>query len=435
MSETASTAAEAPPASQPSATSPRLQISALMLSVAILVIGNGLQGTLVGVRAGLEGMSQEVIGLVMSAYFLGFAIGSVLSPRLINRVGHIRTFAALASITSAVALAFIIVITPAAWIVLRMLHGACYAGLVIVAESWLNAATDRNRRGRVLAIYNIVLMAAWISSQPLLTVAAPSGFLLFCVVSICLSLALVPITLGRVTVPGVVTATRASLGRLYAISPIGVATVFAIGVCTSAFWGMGAPLAHAIGFTDSQIAAFMAVTMLGGLTLQWPLGWLSDYLDRRLVIVGACLTAGVFALLIAETIGDGLPRILAFCFVYGACSFPLYSLCVAHVNDHVDLNELVAVASGLILVFGIGSILGPVVGSVVMGQIGPAGLFVFTGVVLFAAAGYGFVRIIRQAPVPASVKEIFVAVPKTTHASLRLHKHGAADAKGKTAPS
>lgn len=196
-----------------------VQIWALLAGTAFLVLGNGLQGTLIGVRAGIEGMDEVTIGVVMSAYFVGFVAGSMYVPKLVHGVGHIRTFAALASIDSAVALAFAIFVSPAAWIALRAVHGACYAGLIIVVESWLNAAAERHDRGRLLAVYSIVLYAAWAGGQPLIDVAPATGFLLFCLVSICMSLALVPITLTRADVPGVVDATRFNLKRLWSVSP------------------------------------------------------------------------------------------------------------------------------------------------------------------------------------------------------------------------
>lgn len=410
------------------------QTSALLLSVGILVLGNGLQGTLIGVRAGLEGMAQESIGIVMSAYFVGFAIGSVLSPQLIARVGHIRTFAALASIASAVALAYLIVIAPPAWAALRMLHGACYAGLIVVAESWLNAMTPRSHRGRVLALYNIVLVAAWVASQPLLNLASPSGFLLFFVVSICLSLAPVPITLCRAGVPGVVAASRSSLRRLYEISPIGVVGAFMVGIWTSAFWGMGPTFAQSIGLGNAGISAFMAVTMAGALVVQWPLGWLSDRLDRRLVIVGTCLLGGGVALVLAWMVDRGLPVLLGLSFAFGGFSITVYSICVAHVNDNIEQEELVAAASGLILVYGVGSISGPFAASLLMERLGPPGLFLFAGCAQTAYVIFGAFRMARRPAVAAQRKEAFVTVPGTTHAALPLHRHGAGKAEGEAAP-
>ena len=249
-----------------------LSLSALLSGVAILVLGNGLQGTLLGVRAGIEGMAAETIGLIMSAYFVGFAVACFVVPPLVERVGHIRTFAALASIASAVALAHAIFVTAGVWILLRIAQGACYAGLIMVIESWLNASTSRRHRGRVLATYSVVLYAAWALSQPMLSVAPPSDFVLFCIVSICLSLALVPITLMGSGGPGFVTASRTGLRRLYQISPLGLVGALAVGAVTGALLGMGPTFAQNNGLSDFGISAFMGLTIGGALALQWPLG-------------------------------------------------------------------------------------------------------------------------------------------------------------------
>lgn len=409
------------------------QTAALFLSVAILVLGNGLQGTLIGVRAGIDGMGQEQIGLVMSSYFIGFAAGSIYAPRLIAEIGHIRCFAALASVTSAVALAYLIFTTPLAWSALRAVHGACYAGLLIVVESWLNAVTPRARRGRTLALYNIVISAAWIASQPLLNVAAPSGFLLFCIVSIFLSLALVPITVSRVGGPAVVATERCKLNRLYAISPIGVVGAFMVGLWSSAFWGMGPTFSQQIGLSVAGISAFMAIPMAGALLLQWPLGWLSDRTDRRLIIVAACFIGGLLAFAIAAIAGRSIAVLLALCFAYGGFSITIYAICVAHVNDTIEHDELVPVASTLILIYGVGSVFGPLIAGFLMARIGPGALFLFIGCAQLAYAAFGAYRVTRRAAIEDGAKDAFVAVPRTTPAAVTLHDYATTPPAGEDA--
>lgn len=408
-------------------------VTALLSGTAFLVLGNGLQGTLIAVRAGLEGMTEQTIGLIMSAYFLGFIVGSVYTPRLIAAVGHIRTFAALASIASAVALTFAIFVSSGAWLVLRLIHGTCYAGLIIIVESWLNAVTPRRNRGRVLAIYNIVLFAALVASQPLLIVSPPSGFVLFLIVSICLSLALVPVTLSRADVPGVVTATRSSLPRLIQISPIGTVGAFVTGVWGSAYWGMGPVFAQSIGLSNAGIAAFMSIPMMGTLALQWPLGWLSDVIDRRLVIIGSCVVAATAALGLAWMGGSDLTVLLALGFVYGGFAITMYSVCIAHVNDFIEGDEFVAVASSLILAYGAGSVLGPIGASLLMTRLGPEGLFLFSAAVQILFAVFGVFRLGVRAAANSAAKDSFVTVPKTTHTALPLHRHSSERVEGETA--
>lgn len=410
------------------------RLSAVLAGVALLVLGNGLQGTLVGVRAGLEGMAATTIGFIMSAYFVGFVLGSLVVPHLIMVVGHIRAFAALASLTSVTALLLGLWIEPAAWAVLRAVHGLGYAGLVIVVESWLNALTQPAYRGSVLAIYGVVLYGAWALSQWMLQIAAPSGIVLFCVVSICLSLSLVPVTVTRAAQPGVVMASRLGLRRLYAISPLGLAGAFTVGLTSAAFWGMGPTFAQAVGLNDQGIATFLGVMVLGALALQWPLGSLSDRVDRRWVIVGASLASVAAAAgLVLGTAGDRLV-LFALSAALGGFLMPLYSLCVAHTNDQIGEGEVIAAASGLIMVFGIGSMIGPFAASVAMDVMGPDGLFVFIGGAMLALAAYGGIRIVRTRMRASHAKDSYVSVPQTSHAALPLHKHGTGRAEGEPAP-
>lgn len=414
----------------------RLRLAALLLGVGIMVLGNGLAGTLIGVRAGLEGMREESIGILMSAYFLGYVLGCTLTPRLVAGVGHIRTYAALASLASAIALTYAIVVAPLAWTLLRVAHGACYAGMTVVVESWLNGATRRRARGRVLALYNLVLLGAWAASQSLLTLADASGFVLFCVVSICLSLALVPITLTRAGVPSVTRAARRGLGRLYEISPTGVAAALAVGMASSAFFGMGPTFAQTVGMTDIEIALFMGLTIAGALALQWPLGWLSDLIDRRLVILGCTLLSlvGLSLAALGEP-GEPLRPLLGIMFVVGGTLFPVYAIAVAHVNDQIEPNELVAAASGLVMVYGIGAAAGPFAASLVMARVGPSGLFLFQGAVLALFVAFALFRLSRRSGVAKSLKQVFVAAPRTTHAALQMHKHRTGPSPGPREPA
>ncbi|WP_306120894.1 MULTISPECIES: MFS transporter [unclassified Roseitalea] len=412
----------------------RLQGLALLLAVALLVLGNGLQATIVGVRGGLEAMSQEIIGLIMSAYFVGFVLGSVYIPGLIQQVGHVRTFAALASIASAAALGFVIFVGPFPWVMLRAVTGACFAGMVIVTESWLNAGTTRDRRGRVLAVYSLVFYAAWAGGQPLLNVAPVDGFVLFALVSVLFSLALVPITLTRTGVPGVVEADRADLKRLHQISPLGLIGAFALGLSVGAFWGMAPTFGQRIGLTEAEISIFLMLPLIGALLLQWPLGWVSDLVDRRWIILGACSAAAVCASGLMLTWDVRPFPFYLLVLLLGGFAMPVYSLCVAHVNDQIDTGEVVAAASGLILVYGLGSALGPFAASVVMGQFGPAGLFAFMSAILGLFAIYGLWRIGVSAAPDKGRKESYVSVPQTSHAVLPLHKHSPQRTPGKRAP-
>lgn len=417
-----------PPPARPQSA---LKISALLFGIGLVIVGNGLQGTLLGVRAGLEGMTAETIGAFMSTYFIGYAVGSVFAPGLVERVGHIRVFAALASVSSAVALAHAIIVEASVWVALRFIHGACHAGLIVIAESWLNAGTQRTNRGRVLGIYGVVANVAWIVGQLMLNLSPPSSFVPFAIVSICLSLALVPVSLSRTGVPGVVSASRSRFTRLLEISPVGLVGTFFVAVSMGAFWGMGPTFAQDIGLSDAGISLFMAIAMTGALLLQWPLGWVSDITDRRKVMLGASAVGALACVGLALSVNQTLTVLLALSFMFGALTVPSYSLCVAHANDQVGREEVVAVASGLTLVFGVGAAIGPFAASLVMAQIGPAGLFVFCAAVLALFSAYNVWRIRRRTPTAPEEKESFVVMPTgTTHASMPLHKHGSGEVPG-----
>lgn len=413
----------------------RLRYISLLASVALLVVGNGLQQTLISLRAGIEGYTEETVGVMMSAYFVGFVLASIHAPRVIQQVGHIRAFAAFASAASAFALCFAIFVSPTVWTLLRVMQGACYAGLIIVIESWLNASAAASWRGRVLAIYSIVMYAAWAVSQPMVALAPASEFVLFAVVSICLSLALVPITLSRAGDPGVVLATRVGIRRLLAISPMALTGAFVMGVAVGAFFGMGPVASQKSGFSDAETGAILSATLIGALVFQWPLGWLSDLMDRRFIILGSSLASVLISLLLAGNLADGSEfSVILLAFLLGGALMPLYSICLAEVNDRIDESELIATASAFVLVYGVGSAVGPFAAGLVMGRLGPSGLFVFMTVVLGLYAVFDVLRIRKREKTDVRAKQSYVATPSTSHAVLPLHRHGPDRAEGEAAP-
>jgi MFS family permease len=372
---------------------------------------------------------------MMSAYFVGFVLASIYAPRVIQTVGHIRSFAAFASAASAFALCFAIFVSPPVWIVLRILHGACWAGLIIVVESWLNASAERSWRGRVLAIYSIVMYAAWAVSQPMVALAPVSGFVLFALVSICLSLALVPITLSRAGDPGIVLATRLSLSRLFAISPTALAGAFVLGAAVAAFFGMAPLASQQAGFGDGETGTIISAALVGALVFQWPLGWLSDKVDRRLIILGSALSGLTAAIFLAAALAGGnYLQVVAIAFLLGGAILPLYSICLAEVNDRIGEKELIAAASGFVLVYGVGSAAGPFAASLVMEWQGPTGLSWSIAAILGMFAAFAILRLRLREKTVASAKQSYVATPSTSHAALPLHRHGPDRAEGEAAP-
>jgi MFS family permease len=300
-----------------------IPLVALFSGIGILLVGNGLLGTLLGVRAVSLGFSLEVTGVVMSAYFAGFIAGSLGCVYLIERAGHIRTFAAMASIASAVTLAFLLFDSPVAWAILRAILGFCFAGLYMVTESWLNDQSDNTNRGRVLSIYMMVSLASLAAGQPLLLFPNPGEFEIFCVASVLVSLGLVPVALTSSSAPAPPRAHPMGLSSLYQVSPLGVAGCFASGLALGAFWSMAPVFCKTLGLSEGDTVIFMVATILGGLFLLWPLGRLSDRLDRRRVLTLACAVSAAASAAMVWTGGGSVPALFGLAIMFGGFTFPI----------------------------------------------------------------------------------------------------------------
>jgi len=382
-------------------------IAALLLSVAILVTGNGLQWTLIPVRASLDGFAPLEIGLLGSAYYLGFALGCLLGGRVIQRVGHIRAFTALTAIASTVVVTHALIASPAAWWVLRAITGFCFAGLYLIIESWLNERASNDNRGLVMAIYTMINLSVTIVGQMMLTLGDPADFPLFALASILISLAAVPVALTAARPPARLAQSRLRPAMLYTKSPVGVVGVLLAGVATGAFWSLGPAYAIELGADSAQVAIFMSITVLGGALVQWPLGRLSDRCDRRIVVVGLCVAGVVAALsLVLAGIGEQwVSRVLVAFF--GASALPLYAICAAHAFDHIEAQDTVETSSGLLLANGAGAIAGPVMAAFFMGKAGPGGLFLATAFAHLLLAGFVIWRVRTSAPIPPAERSEF----------------------------
>ncbi|MBM3585702.1 MAG: MFS transporter [Alphaproteobacteria bacterium] len=384
-------------------------VAALLLGVGILLTGNGLQGTLLPLRARLEDFDVVDIGVLGSAYFVGFVLGCLVGPYLVRRAGHIRTFAALTAIASTVVLAHPLALSPIAWWIMRATTGFCFAGLYLVIESWLNERSNNQNRGLIMAVYTIINLTVITLGQMMITLYDPSEFALFNIASILVSLAAVPVAMSAAPGPAPVEGVRLRPTHLLKLSPVGFVGCFAVGVTNGSFWSLGPLFAADIGMDTTGIAVFMSATVLGGALLQWPLGRLSDRMDRRKVIALACLLAGgAGAALVAWAIRD-IDMVIPAAVVFGAFTFSIYALCAAHANDFATHGSFVEMASGLLLVNGIGSVLGPIAAAFFMEGYGPAGLFVVTAVVHVAMAGFALYRLAVRKAVPDDLKPVFVA--------------------------
>lgn len=385
---------------------------ALLMSLSLLLIGMGLQNTLIGVRAGIEGFSTVETGLVMSGYFVGYLAGCWLAPRTIIRVGHIRTFSLLASLASGTAILHAIEPQTWSWLALRVITGASLAGLYLVVESWLNGATTREQRGGLLAVYLVINLGSIALGQQLMNVAEPASFTLFALSSVLLSLAVIPVALTRTEAPTPPTTPRLDLKRLYAVSPVALVGTLMAGLTNGAFWGMAPTYGQAIGLDVFRIANFMTIVVVGGMVLQWPLGRLSDFMDRRLVLIAiAAALAALSAWLAAVSPIESRGLFLVLSFLYGGCLLTLYSVCNAHANDASEPGAAVEVASGLLLVFGVGAMTGPLAASLAMSHLGAKALFELTALTALLLAAFSIARVMTRAAPPAEQTGEFEPVP------------------------
>jgi MFS family permease len=393
---------------------------ALLVAVALLLTGNGLLATLLALRANAVGFSLETTGLVLAFYHLGFILGSLHAGRFITRVGHIRAFAAFAAIASSAALAHVLAIQPVAWMVLRFFTGAAMAGLFMVTESWLNEGANGKMRGRLISAYMMVNLAGVAAGQLLLASSDPLSFELFALAAILASLALVPVALTHALAPELPEPHPMNLAALYGNSPLGLIACIGSGIVMGAFWAMAPVFAAGLGYDTGGIARFMFATIAGGIVLQYPVGRLSDRIDRRFVIAGACFAAALAAAALGSFAEAGIWLALPLAALFGGLVYPLYSLAVAHTNDFVDQRHFVAAGSALLLFYGCGAAAGPILAGTVMGQTAPASLFYLIAAVLLAVAAFAIYRTSIRAAPPPEDRASLIILPRTTPVIVEL---------------
>jgi len=364
----------------------------------LLMLGNGLQGSLLGVRGSSLGFTAIEMSVVMSAYFAGFLIASRVTPNMIRRVGHVRVFAALGSLVSAALLLFPTFQDPIAWSLGRVVIGFCFCGVYVTAESWLNNSATNETRGQALSAYMIVQMLGIIIAQGLLVVPDPTGYLLFVIPSVLVSVAFAPILLSISPTPAFESTKRMTLLELYHVSPLGCVGMFLMGSVFAAQFGMAAVYATEAGLSLAQIPLFTAIFYIGAMLFQYPVGWLSDRFDRRILIALSALIAGLASVL-GMVFGDSYVTLLVAAFLIGGLSNPLYSLLIAYTNDFLQHEDMAAASAGLLFVNGVGAITGPLIIGYAMQVMGPPGYFVLLAFMLLTLTAYAVYRMTqRRAP-------------------------------------
>ena len=387
----------------------------LLLGMGILMLGAGLQSTLLGVRAQAEGFATSAIGIIMSCYYVGFLVGTTLAPRLIRGVGHVRVFSAFAAVAAASTLAQAVFVTPVVWGAMRLVTGICLAGIYVVAESWLNDRATQETRSRLLALYMIVLYGGLGAAQFLLLASDPGSDTPFMLVALLICLAIVPLVLSAHAAPVVDTPRGVRFRDLYRRSPLGVVAVVMSGLMSSIVFSLGPVYARQSGMDDAAIAVFMAGSILAGVVTQYPVGMLADRLERRAVIAGVSALAALLGLWLALSKGVPAGALLAAASVISGLVLSVYSLGVSHVNDRLETSEMVAASSALLLLNGAAAVIGPIVGGVLMDGQGPEAYFGTLAAIAALLAVFCLWRRSRRAPVPREQRGPFIkAQPETT---------------------
>ncbi len=402
---------------------------ALYLGILLLMIGNALQGSLLGVRAEIEGFSPEVYGWVSAGYFAGLMVGSQITPLLLRRVGHVRVFAALASLISAAFVIYAAVVDPIVWLLCRLVVGIGFAGVYIVSESWINDRADNSSRGSALGVYMAVQMAGILVGQALLNLGDPAGFELFILMSVLVSISFAPILLSVQPAPVFETTKPMTLFELYKASPLGSLGMLMLGGSMSAMFGMAALYGKTIGMTIAEISIFVGAFFGGALLLQYQIGWLSDRMDRRVLITVVSLIGALIALLglidPGYSFGQiGEIRVLGLFLVallVGGLAHPVYGLLIAHTTDFVEKDQMAAASGGLVFMNGVGSTIGPIVTGYLFTLIGMQAFWIYIGFSMGAVALYGVYRMTQRPTVAVDETGPYAAItPRISSVGMEI---------------
>ena len=395
-------------------------VASLLLSFGLLLLANGMFATLLGLRSRLEGFSTETVGFVMAGFFIGLLLGATYAVRVVAAVGHIRGFAAFASIMSVAVLGHVLWIDPVFWFVLRICAGFCMAGMVMVVESWLNERATNNTRGRILSIYMMINYLGSGIGQFMVTIEDPARFQLFAIASIVFSMALVPILLTQASAPKPSSPQRMKFRDLYGVSPLGVIGTLCAGMVNSSINGMGPIFAKESGLSIFGVSTFMACVILSGMALQFPIGRLSDHFNRRTILMIVAALTALAALGVIWAAGQAPIWLFITGGFFGAFCYTVYPLCAAQINDLADPARLVQVSAGLLFAYGVGASAGPIVAAQMMGRFGPEGMFISNAALAGSLAVFTVYRMFARDR-SGKLKTTFVPLGGTGISSKQLY--------------
>lgn len=398
-------------------------ILSLLRGTAFLLAASGLHGLLLPLRGQVEGFSTVSLGLMGTAWAGGFVAGCVFAPRLVRRAGHVRAFSTFAASGAIIALLTGLIIQEQVWIVLRAFTGFTMAGAFMIIESWLNERATNKNRGTVFGLYMMVTYASIMAGQMMVAAGDVGNDSLFMVAGILFCLSLIPTAVSSAAHPNPLRDVKLDIKGLYANSPVSSIACVLIGVANGAWGTLGAVYGARIGISTAHIALMMSLTVVAGAALQMPIGRISDRTDRRFVLAGGALLSTIFAVVLFLVAPRSSGFVIAMTACYGAFAYTLYSLAVAHANDHASPEDFVKISGGLLLLYGFGTMIGPIIAAGLMGWLRPEGLFLATALAHFGLAGYTLLRIRRRAPVPIGDREAFKTLPSeraVTPEALRL---------------
>jgi MFS family permease len=414
---------------------------ALFIGFAVLITAHGFQGNLLGVRSVIEGFNVIATGAIMSGYFVGYFFGANIIPNLVGKVGHIRVFAAFASMASLAILLHAVFVNPIFWVVGRFITGLSLIGVYIVVESWLNdRATNRNR-GEVLSMYMFITFAGLALGTLLLNFSSPEKYEPFILISLLFSIALVPILLTKRKPPKFKKISSINIKQLYKISPLGTFSMFCTGFIHSSIFTLGSVYAAKLNFTILEISLLLFLISISGALFQWPIGYFSDRHDRRIIIIACTFASLIFCIISVISSGTslenmylasslGMDKILFFTTVtlYAGFALPMFTLNLAYVNDFIQKEKFVAAGAGLQIIFGLGAMGGPILCSIFMNFYGANGFFVFLGIFHLSVGLFGMYRITRRdyeenpestfSPLPRNITPLGIELDPTTGADL-----------------